>query len=164
MTRNRRRFVRYFSITAPVAFAAYVLNVFSSMLIARQGADALAAANTYLSPAINLAAAVIAAALCRRYVFRSTLAWGVAIPVMAALEMLYDMVTGMLWQPVMQQIVNQAIERSAETLVGNVLANAAYAFNLVQFALWAVLSYLFQRFILYRESLDASLITNDEGV
>ena len=134
------------------------------MLMARQGTAALIATNTYFSPAVNLLAATIAAALNRRYVFRSTLAWRIAIPVMTVLEMLFDIFTGMLWQPVLQEILQRSMAYSAEPLVGNLLANATLAFILAQFALWAVLGYLFQRFVLYRESLDTNLTTNDEGV
>ncbi len=134
------------------------------MLMARQGTAALSATHTYFSPAVNLLAAIIVAALNRRYVFRSTLAWVIAIPVMTVLEMLFDMFTGMLWQPVMQEIIRQSMAYSVEPLVGNLLANATLAFNLTQFALWAVLAYLFQRFILYRGSLDTNLTTNEEGV
>lgn len=133
------------------------------MLIARQGTEALVAAQTYFSLAINLLAAIIAAALNRRYAFRSTLAWGIAIPVMTVLEMLFDTLTGMLWQPVIQAIIQQSLEYSAEPMVGDLLANATYAFNLTQFVLWAVLAYLFQRFVLYRESLDTNLITYEKG-
>ena len=134
------------------------------MLMARQGTPVLSATHTYFSPAVNLLAAIIAAALNRRYVFRSTLAWGIAIPVMTVLEMLFDTLTGMLWQPVIQEIIRQSMGYSAEPLVGNLLANATLSFNLAQFALWAFLAYLFQRFVLYRESLDTNLATNEEGV
>ena len=155
------RIVRYFAITASVTFAAYFIRSFANMLMAQQGAEALIATQTYFSPAVNLLAAIIVAALNRRYVFRSNLAWGIAIPVMTLLEMLFDKLTGMLWQPVMEKIMQQAIAQSTEPLVGNYLANAAYAFNLTQFALWAILAYLFQRFVIYRESLD-TLATNEK--
>lgn len=134
------------------------------MLMARQGTASLIATNTYFSLAVNLVAAIIAAALNRRYVFRSTLAWGIAIPVMTVLEMLFDILTGMLWQPVMQEILQRSMAYSAEPLVGSLLANATLAFNLAQFALWAVLAYLFQRFVLYRESLDTNLPASGEEV
>lgn len=157
------RIARYLAITASVAFAAYFIRSFANMLMGRLGTEALITTQTYFSPAVNLLAAIIAAVLNRRYTFRSTLAWGIAIPVMTVLEMLFDTFTGILWQPVMQEIIQQSIAYSAEPLVGNLLANATFAFNLTQFALWAVLSYLFQRFVLYRESLDTNLITNDKG-
>ena len=134
------------------------------MLMARQGTASLIATNTYFSLAVNLVAAIIAAALNRRYVFRSALAWGIAIPVMTVLEMLFDILTGMLWQPVMQEILQRSMAYSAEPLVGSLLANATLAFNLAQFALWAVLAYLFQRFVLYRESLDTNLPASGEEV
>ncbi len=158
------RIARYFAITAAVTFIAYFLRSTVSMLMARQGTEILATTHTCISPAVNLVAAIIAAALNRRYTFRSTLAWGIAIPVMTVLEMLFDTLTGMLWQPMMQEIIRQSMEYSAEPLVGNLLANATLAFNLAQFALWAVLAYLFQRFVLYRGSLDTNLTTNEEGV
>ena len=159
---NFRRIARYFAITATVTFAAYFLRSTVNMLMARQGTEILAATQTYFSPAVNLVAAIIAATLNRRYAFRSTLAWGIAIPVVVLLEMLFDTLTGMLWQPVMEEVIQRSVEYSAEPLIGNTLANASYAFNLVQFALWTVLGYLFQRFVLYRTSLDASLITNEK--
>lgn len=134
------------------------------MLMARQGTAALIVTNTYFFPAVNLLAAIIAAALNRRYVFRSALAWGIAIPVMTVLEMLFDILTGILWQPVMQEILQRSMAYSAEPLVGSLLANATLAFNLAQFALWAVLAYLFQRFVLYRESLDTNLPADGEEV
>ena len=158
------RIVRYFAITAAVTFAAYFIRSFANMLMARQGIEALIATQTYFSPAVNLIAAIIVAALNRRYVFRSTLAWGIAIPVLTVLEMLFDILTSMLWQPVMQAVIQQSMEYSAEPLVGNFLANATFSFNLTQFALWAALAYLFQRFVLYRKSLDTNLTTNEEGV
>lgn len=157
------RIARYFAITATVTFAAYFIRSFASMLIARQGTAVLSATNTYFSPAVNLLAAIFVAALNRKYTFRSNLAWGIAIPVMTVLEMLFDTLTGMLWQPVLQEILRQSMGYSAEPLVGNLLANATLAFNLAQFSLWAVLAYLFQRFVLYRESLDTNLITNETG-
>ncbi|MBR6667099.1 MAG: hypothetical protein IKL25_01860 [Clostridia bacterium] len=158
------RIARYFAITAVVAFAAYVLRSFASMLMARQGTAALIATNTYFSLAVNLLAAIIAAALNRRYVFRSALAWGIAIPVMTVLEMLFDILTGMLWQPVLQEILQRSMAYSAEPTVGSLLANATLAFNLTQFTIWAVLAYLFQRFVLYRESLDTDLPADGEEV
>ena len=118
----------------------------------------------YFFLAVNLLAAIIAAALNRRYVFRSALAWGIAIPVMTVLEMLFDILTGMLWQPVLQEILQRSMEYSAEPTVGNLLANASVAFNLTQFTIWAVLAYLFQRFVLYRESLDTNLPADGEEV
>lgn len=158
------RIPRYFVITAGVTLIAYCIRSIAGMVIGRQGFEVLAAAQTYFFPAVNLLAAVIAAVLCRRYAFRSTLAWAIAIPVVVILELLFDTLTGMLWQPVMQEVIRQSVEYSAEPLVGNHLANASYAFNLLQFALWAVLGYLFQRFVLYRESLDTNLPTTEEGV
>ena len=134
------------------------------MLMARQGTAALIATNTYFSLAVNLLAAILTAALNRRFVFRSALAWGIAIPVMTVLEMLFDILTGMLWQPVLQEILQRSMEYSAEPTVGSLLANATLAFNLAQFALWAVLAYLFQRFVLYRESLDTNLPADGEEV
>lgn len=134
------------------------------MLMARQGTAALIVTNTYFPPAVNLLAAILTAALNRRYVFRSALAWGIAIPVMTVLEMLFDILTGRLWQPVLQEILQRSMAYSAEPLVGSLLANATLAFNLAQFALWAVLAYLFQRFVLYRESLDTNLPADGEEV
>ena len=155
------RIARYFAITACVTFAAYLLRTICGMMAARQSVETLSFFQTYFSFAVNLLAAIIVAALNRRYVFRSNLAWGIAIPVMTLLEILFDKLTGMLWQPVMEKIMQQAIAQSTEPLVGNYLANAAYAFNLTQFALWAILAYLFQRFVIYRESLD-TLATNEK--
>ena len=153
------RIARYFAITAAVTFVAYVLRVFVNMQVARQGADALASIQTYFPIIVNLLAAIIAAVLNRKYTFRSNLAWGIAIPVVVLLEMLFDILTGRLWQPVMQSVLAQ----TSSAAIGQVLQTAAYAFNLTQFALWALLSYLFQRFVLYRGSLDTNLATNEEG-
>ena len=153
------RIARYFAITASITFVAYVLRVFVNMLVGRQGAEALASIQVYFPLVVNLLAAIITAALNRRYTFRSALAWGIAIPVMTVLEMLFDILTGRLWQPVLQAALS-----NADTMqTGQVLQATSYTFNLVQFALWAVLAYLFQRFVLYRERLD-TLDTNDEGV
>ena len=157
------RIARYFAITASVTFVAYALRVFVNTLVGRQGVEALASIQAYFPLVINLLAAIITAALNRRYTFRSALAWGIVIPVMTVLEMLFDILTGSLWAPVMQEITQHSMAYSAEPLVGNLLANAAVAFNLAQFSLWAVLAYLFQRFVLYRESLDTNLITNETG-
>ena len=156
------RIARYFAITASVTFVAYALRVFVNMIVGRQGVEALASIPAYLPLVVNLLAAILTAALNRRYVFRSALAWGIAIPVMTVLEMLFDMLTGMLWQPVLQEILQRSIEYSAEPTVGSLLANATLAFNLAQFTLWAVLAYLFQRFVLYRESLDTNLPASGE--
>ena len=152
------RIARYFAITASVTFVAYALRVFVNMLVGRQGAEALASIQVYFPLVVNLLAAIITAALNRRYTFRSALAWGIAIPVMTVLEMLFDILTGRLWQPVLQAALS-----NADTMqMGQVLQATSYTFNLVQFALWAVLAYLFQRFVLYRERLD-TLDTNEKG-
>ena len=153
------RIARYFAITASITFVAYVLRVFVNMLVGRQGAEALASIQVYFPLVVNLLAAIITAALNRRYTFRSALAWGIAIPVMTALEMLFDILTGSLWRPVMEA----ALAHTSAISIGQILQIASYTFNLAQFVLWAVLAYLFQRFVLYRESLD-TLDTNDEGV
>ena len=153
------RIARYFAITASVTFVAYALRVFVIMLVGRQGAEALASIQVYFPLVVNLLAAIITAALNRRYTFRSALAWGIAIPVMTALEMLFDILTGSLWRPVMEA----ALAHTSAISIGQILQIASYTFNLAQFVLWAVLAYLFQRFVLYRESLD-TLDTNDEGV
>ena len=153
------RIARYFAITASVTFVAYALRVFVNMLVGRQGAEALASIQVYFPLVVNLLAAIITAALNRRYTFRSALAWGIAIPVMTALEMLFDILTGSLWRPVMEA----ALAHTSAISIGQILQIASYTFNLAQFVLWAVLAYLFQRFVLYRESLD-TLATNDEGV
>ena len=153
------RIARYFAITASVTFVAYALRVFVNMLVGRQGAEALASIQVYFPLVVNLLAAIITAALNRRYTFRSALAWGIAIPVMTALEMLFDILTGSLWRPVMEA----ALAHTSAISIVQILQIASYTFNLAQFVLWAVLAYLFQRFVLYRESLD-TLDTNDEGV
>ena len=153
------RIARYFAITASVTFVAYALRVFVNMLVGRQGVEALASIQSYFPLVVNLLAAIITAALNRRYTFRSALAWGIAIPVMTALEMLFDILTGSLWRPVMEA----ALAHTSAISIGQILQIASYTFNLAQFVLWAVLAYLFQRFVLYRESLD-TLDTNDEGV
>lgn len=158
------RIARYFAITASVTFVAYALRVFVNMIVGRQGVEALASIQAYFPLVVNLLAAILTAALNRRYVFRSALAWGIAIPVMTVLEMLFDILTGRLWQPVLQEILQRSMAYSAEPLVGSLLANATLAFNLAQFALWAVLAYLFQRFVLYRESLDTNLPADGEEV
>lgn len=158
------RIARYFAITASVTFVAYALRVFVNMIVGRQGVEALASIQAYFPLFVNLLAAILTAALNRRYVFRSALAWGIAIPVMTVLEMLFDILTGRLWQPVLQEILQRSMAYSAEPLVGSLLANATLAFNLAQFALWAVLAYLFQRFVLYRESLDTNLPADGEEV
>ena len=150
------RIARYLVITAAVTFVAYALRVFVNMQVARQGAESLASIQTYLPFIVNLLAAIITAALNRRYTFRSTLAWGIAIPVMTVLEMLFDTLSGMLWLPVLQA----ALSNTDAMQMGPVLQTASYTFNLIQFVLWAVLAYLFQRFVLYRESLD-TLDTNE---
>ena len=153
------RIARYFAITASITFVAYVLRVFVNMLVGRQGVEALATIQAYFPLVVNLLAAIITAVLNRRYTFRSALAWGIAIPVMTALEMLFDILTGSLWAPVMEA----ALAHTSAISIGQILQIASYTFNLAQFVLWAVLAYLFQRFVLYRESLD-TLDTNDEGV
>ena len=155
---KNHRIARYFTITAAVTFVAYELRVFVNMLIARQGAEALASIQAYFPLVINLLAAIITAALNRRYTFRSALAWGIAIPVMTVLEMLFDILTGRLWRPVMEA----ALAHASAISIGQILQIASYTFNLTQFVLWAVLAYLFQRFVLYRESLD-TLDTNEKG-
>lgn len=152
------RIARYFAITAAITFAAYMLRSITSMLMARQSIEALATTQSYFTPAVNLLAAIITAALNRRYTFRSALAWGIAIPVMTVLEMLFDTLTGMLWSPAIQTVLANA----AAATIGQTLQIASYTFNLAQFTLWAVLAYLFQRFVLYRESLD-TLDTNEKG-
>ena len=155
---KNHRIARYLAITAAITFAAYMLRSITSMLMARQSIEALATTQSYFTPAVNLLAAIITAALNRRYTFRSTLAWGISIPVMAVLEMLFDTLTGMLWSSALQA----ALTNTAAETIGQTLQIASYTFNLVQFALWAMLAYLFQRYVLYRETLD-SLDTNDKG-
>ena len=144
------RIARYFVITAAATFVAYALRVFVNMQVARQGADVLTSIQTYFPFIVNLLAAIIAAVLNRKYTFRSHLAWGISIPVMIVLELLFNTLTGMLWQPMLQA----ALSNAHAMQMGQMLQIASYTFNLTQFALWAVLSYLFQRFVLYRESLD----------
>lgn len=154
------RFARCFAFTASGAFIAYVLRNLIVMMAARQGVEAIHAAQTYFFFAINLLTAAIVAMLNRRYVFRSDLTWTVAIPVMVVLELLFDMLTGMLWQPVIRTM----LEPVPDMQMGAVLQTASYAFSLIQFMIWAVLAYLFQRFVLYRESLDTNQSANDKGV
>lgn len=146
---SKGRIARYLTITAGVTFIAYVIRSLASMLAGRQGAEALSDL-TYVLYAVNLLAAIIVAALNRRYTFRSTLAWGIAIPVMVMLEMLYDGLGSMLWRPVMMAMMEQPWDLE----MGSRLQLASYGVNIVQFIVWAVLAYLFQRFVLYRDTLD----------
>ncbi len=154
---SRGRIVRYFSIMAGVTFIAYMVRTFISMLIARQG-TAMAAMTVYASLAVSLLTAIITASLNRRHVFRSMLTWGLAIPVMVVLNLLFNWMTGMLWRPVMEQTIASA----DPLMMGQSLQLASYAFNLTQFAAWAVLAYLFQRFVLYRNTLDGGENQQDD--
>lgn len=156
-TSSGGRMMRYIVIMAGVTFIAYMVRTFISMLMARQGIE-MAAMIVYVNVGISLLAAIITASLNRRHVFRSTLAWGIAITVMVVLNLLFNWMTGMLWRPVIEQMMASA----DPLMMGQRLQLASYAFNLMQFAAWAVLAYLFQRFVLYRESLD-TLDTNEKG-
>ena len=115
------------------------------------GTATISAMAKYVFPVIDVLTAVVLAAFHRRYVFRSTLAWGIAVPVMVALEILFAALTGRFFLPVMEAALAYAPARP----MGQIVALASYAFNLTKFVLWAVLAYLFQRFVLYRESLDS---------
>ena len=152
---SRGRIVRYISVMAGVTLIAYMVRTVISILMARQSA-AMAAMSVYVSLAVSVLTAIITASLNRRHVFRSSLAWGLAVPVMVVLKMLFDWLCGMLWRPVMEQMITAA----DPLMMGQHLQMASYAFNLIQFAAWAVLAYLFQRFVLYRNTLDAG-VQND---
>ena len=148
-TSSGGRMMRYIVIMAGVTFIAYMVRTFISMLMARQG-TAMAAMTVYVSVGISVLTAIITASLNRRHVFCSTLARGIAITVMVVLNLLFNWMTGMLWRPVMEQMMASA----DPLMMGQSLQLASYAFNLIQFAAWAVLAYLFQRFVLYRNTLD----------
>lgn len=149
MTKSRR-IVRYFAMTAAVAFVSDFQNTMTMTWLARRGMEAVSAYARIVSPVLFLLASAITAALNRRYVFRSTLAWGVAIPVMVLLEYLFSALINRLWLPIVE-----AAMYAPSVLIGGALVSPVHAFSLARFVLWAALAYLFQRFVLYRETLDA---------
>ena len=146
---KQSRIMRYLVITAGVAFLAYVSRMLCSMLLTRISLE-MSALIPPVNFAINALAAIIAASRNRRKTFRSALSWWIAVPVMAVLELLFDMLGAYAWRPVMETVLSAAPPME----MGAWLQNASIAINLIQFALWAALAYLFQRFVLYRDTLD----------
>lgn len=154
----RGRIGRYLTVTVSVTLVAYIIRTLIGSMLAREGAETLAAWSMYANLAINAVAATVVAARNRSYTFRSLMPWGLAIPVMVVLELLYDALTGMLWSPVLQTLLQAPLGLQG----GYYLMMISYGFNIVQFAVWAVLAYLFQRYVLYRNTLDTMLLQKIE--
>ena len=158
MSARRGRIGRYLSIMVVVTLVAYVFRTAIGSMLARMGVETLAKWSTYVGMAVNVAAAIITASQNRRYTFRSDMPWGIAVPVMVVLEVIFDLLTGQLWSPVMRTLMQAELGLSG----GYYLMLISYGFNIAQFAVWAVLAYLFQRYVLYRNTLDALLRKNIE--
>lgn len=152
------RIGRYLTVMVSVTLVAYIIRTLISAMLARESAAAIAQWSAYVSLAINAVAATVVAARNRSYTFRSNMPWVLAIPVMVVLELLYDLLTGMLWSPVMREMMQIPLGLEG----GYYLMLISYGFNIVQFAVWAVLAYLFQRYVLYRNTLDALLLEKIE--
>lgn len=155
---SRGRIGRYLTVSVGVTLVAYIIRTLISAMLARESVAAIAQWSAYVSLAINAVAATVVAARNRSYTFRSNMPWALAIPVMVVLELLYDLLTGMLWSPVMREMMQIPLGLEG----GYYLMLISYGFNIVQFAVWAVLAYLFQRYVLYRNTLDALLLEKIE--
>lgn len=151
---NQSRIMRYLVITVGVAFLAYVSRTICSMLLTRISLE-MSALIPLVAFVINVLAAIVAASRNRRKTFCSVLSWWLAVPVMAVLELLFNMLGSYACRPVMEAVLSMAPPME----MGAWLRNVSIAVNLIQFALWAVLSYLFQRFVLYRDTLDTNGLT-----
>lgn len=162
MTENndtmKGRFARYMAISGLVTLLAYEGRTLLGIVLSRYGAEVVAGTLVYAQMCINLLAAIVTATLTRRYVFRSALAWWLAVPLMVLLELLFDGLTGMLWQPVFRIL----IDHWQGMTTGEILQAISMTFNLTQFVLWTVLAYWFQRFVLYRNTLDAAVCGSEE--
>lgn len=154
----RGRIGRYLTVMVSVTLVAYIIRTLISSMLARESAAAIAQWSAYVNLAINVVAATVVAARNRCYTFRSNRPWALAIPVMVVLELLFDMLTGMLWSPVMRELLQMPLGLEG----GYYVMLISYGFNIVQFAVWAVLAYLFQRYVLYRSTLDALLLEKIE--
>lgn len=151
---SRGRIGRYLTVSVGVTLVAYIIRTLVSAMLARESAATIAQWSTCVSLTVNVLAAIIVSALNRCYTFRSNAPWALTIPVMVVLELLYDLLTGMLWSPVMREMMQIPLGLEG----GYYLMLISYGFNIVQFAVWAVLAYLFQRYVLYRNTLDALLL------
>ncbi|MBQ7848748.1 MAG: hypothetical protein IJ343_03400 [Clostridia bacterium] len=154
----RGRIGRYLTVTVSITLVAYIIRTLVSAVLARESAEAIAQWSTCVSLTVNVLAAIVVSAMNRSYTFRSNASWALTIPVMVVLELLFDMLTGMLWSPVMRELMQMPLGLEG----GYYLMLISYGFNIVQFAVWAVLAYLFQRYVLYRNTLDALLLEKIE--
>lgn len=96
-----------------------------------------------------------AAFLNRGLTFRSRAGWYWSIPAMIGVyltfRVLNTVVSGAIWEPLTELM-------AARNDISFAAANAAVSFlwSIVSTALWLVISFVFQRFVLYRRTLDTN--------
>lgn len=95
----------------------------------------------------------VAALLNRRITFRSTFKWYIAVPVVVLVGMLLEFLRGLAVNLLLTVVYSMAANSGMTPSDGIILA-VIYGSLGMQILLWLVLSYLLQRFVLYRDTLD----------
>lgn len=95
----------------------------------------------------------VAALFNRRITFRSTFKWYIAVPVVVLVGMLLEFLRGLAVNLLLTVVYSMAANNGMAPPDGIILA-VIYGSLGVQILLWLVLSYLLQRFVLYRDTLD----------
>lgn len=110
---------------------------------------------TFASWLLGLLAEIGTALLQRAVTFRSRAGWYWTIPAVIGVSLAFDLLNSLIWNAVGESIINSLAADGGMTVVGAVTIVSSI-WSGVGFVLWLIVSYVFQRFVLYRRTLDTN--------
>ena len=87
--------------------------------------------------------------------FRSRAGWYWTIPAVIGVSLAFDLLNSLIWNAAGELIINSLAADGGMTAFGAVMLVSSI-WSGVGFVLWLIVSYVFQRFVLYRRTLDTN--------
>ena len=154
------RVLMFLLISVGISFVSWLLGFLLGTIIntvaGQYGVDTLVKVSSFMRVFYfvkDLLVVTVITLLCKRFVFGSSLKWYIALPVVLVVYVIFDLLNSAVYGVVVNAIISERMAPGGIT-VGQFLSVAGYLSTFLGFLVWLAVSYLLQRLVLYRNTLD----------
>ena len=150
-------------ISVGISFVSWLLGFLLGTIIntvaGQHGVDTLVKVTSFMRVFYfveDLLVVTVITLLCKRFVFGSPLKWYIALPVVLVVYVIFDLLNSAVYGAVINAVLSERMAPGGIT-VGQFISVAGYLNAFLDFLVWLAVSYLLQRFVLYRNTLDGQM-------
>lgn len=157
------RVLMFLLISVGISFVSWLLGFLLGTIVntvaGQHGVDTLARVTSFMRVFYfvkDLLVVSVITLLCKRFVFGSSLKWYIALPVVLVVYVLFDLLNNAVYGAVINAVLSERMAPGRIT-VGQFISVAGYLNAFLGFLVWLAVSYLLQRCVLYRNTLDGQM-------